>query len=163
MTSTGQKPRVFPVYLECEVGGKSKDELIAEIEALDMYVLDWARSMMSQPAWKPGEHERVKFARIEVRDLGFTKDPTTIDLLVCVRESGNSLCKPCDGPAIRLALSIQSYSDMVWIAMEPIIVSNRYPQIFTLGRLDDGRLWLFADWASKARHLNDEVIFRLGQ
>ena len=156
---------VFPVYLDIEVGGKSANELLAEIKSAGTYVSDWARDIMAKSAWKPGEREQVKFARAKVRELGFTTRPTTAQIWTRIRElgHGHALCEPCDGPAIRLALGDQPRSDYFWVAMEQITDSDGSPSVFYVGRRGDGERWLYAGWVypDYGWYLDDEIVFRL--
>ncbi|HVV38726.1 MAG TPA: hypothetical protein VHD31_00135 [Candidatus Paceibacterota bacterium] len=158
-----QRGPVFPVYLEIKVGGKSKDELLAELKSSGCSVSDWAKDIMSKPAWKPGKKETVKFARVTIRDLGFTKNPTTAQIWARIRELGHSLCEPGDGPAIRLELKDQLRGDYFWTAMKQITDSGGRPSVFSVGRSDGGRPWLGASWAGPDNgwDLDGAVVFRL--
>jgi len=157
VTADSPKGPVFPLYLEIEVGGKSKDELIAEIKSGGCDVSSWAADIMFKPAWKPGEKQMVKFARVKVRDLGFTKNPLICDIFARIRELGHSLCEPSDGPAIRLALKEQPVGDIFWTAMEQIADYEDNPFVFYVERYDDGKQWLDAYWV----RLGCELVFRL--
>jgi hypothetical protein len=154
---------VFPIYLECEVGGKSKDELLAEIKSDGMFASDWANDILSQDVWRPGEKETVKFARAKIRDLGFTKNPKTSEIWARIRELGHALCEPGDGPSIRLALTDQPRGDYFWCAMEQITDSDGDPSVFSVERNDDCEQWLDAPRASPdgGWSLGDGVVFRL--
>lgn len=158
-----QKGPVFPVYLEIEVGGKSKDELLSEIEASGMFASDWTKYIMNKDAWKPGEKETTKFARVKVSDLGFTKNTTTAEIWARIKELGHSLCEPGDGPALRLALKDQPKGDYFWTVMEQITDSDGDPGVFYVERDDGGRRWLRASWADSDGKwdLDDEIVFRL--
>jgi hypothetical protein len=157
------KGPVFPVYLDIEVGGKSKDQLLKELKSSGCNVSQWAEDIMSKPAWKPGEKERVKFARAKVRELGFDKPPKPHELFARIRELGHSLCESGDGPAIRLALPDQPRSDWFWCAMEPISDSDGDPRVFNVVRYEDGEQWLYAYWLAPDDELSleNEVVFRL--
>lgn len=152
----------FSVYLEIEVGGKSKDELLAEFQANGMLISDYAKDVMSKPAWKSGDKETVRFARAKVGDLGFTEQPTTAEICVRIKELGHSLCEPCDGPALRLALKDQPKGDYFWAAMEQITDSDSDPFVFFVRRRD-GLPWLLANWTSSDYrwYLDFEFVFRL--
>lgn len=158
-----QKGLVFPVYLEIKVGGKSRDELLAELQQSGCSVSDWAKDIMSKPAWKPGKKETIKFARVKVGDLGFTKNPTTEQIWARIRELGHSLCKSGDGPAIRLNLKDQPRGDYFWTAMEQISGSGGDPGVFGVGHYDGDALWLRAGWTDPdfGWNLGSEVVFRL--
>lgn len=152
----------FAVYLDIEVGGKSKDELLTELKSSGCSVSDWAKDIMSKPTWKPGTRERVKFARATVRDLGFTQNPTTAQIWARISELGHALCEPGDGPAIRLALKDQPRGDYFWLAMEQITDSGGDPGVFDVERDGDGR-WLGSDWARPDDRwsLDNGVVVRL--
>jgi len=161
-------PKDFLVYLQCEVGGKSKEELLTEFEACNMFVSDWAKDFMSKPAWKPGQMQTIKFARATVRDLGFTdskKLPTTKQVWARIKELGHDLCEPCDGPAIRLSLKDQPKGDYFWTAMEQIAVSLGFPYVFDVYRSDGGESWLLTSWVAPGLEwrLGRELVFRLSK
>ena len=154
---------VFPIYLEIEVGGKSKEELLAELQSNGFFVSNREKEIMGKPAWKLGKKETVKIARVQVRDLGFTKFPTTAQIWARIRDLGHSLCEPQDGPAIRLALKDQPRGDSFWLAMEQIVASDGGPYVFNVRRNDDGKPWLLAYWARSDSGwlLGQKVVFRL--
>lgn len=147
-----------------EVGGTSAEELIKQMEAKDIYVTDWAKDIMRQPAFIVGKKRKVNLARMTVRELGFTEYPTTTELLKRVKELG-SLCDAEVGPHLRLAFIGQPKSDWCYIAMEPITDSDGYPRMFVVGRRNDGVLWFSADWTRPDRRwsLDDEIVFVLGK
>jgi len=155
--------RSLPLFLTCEVGGKSRDELIAELDANNMFVSDWAKVIMSQPAWTPGKKETVKFGRATMKELGFTHNPTWQELLDRIEKLGHEKCQPQDGPAIRLALKDQPVDDWFWCAMNLITDSDGDPDAFSVRRRGDGRRWLRTLWFNPANHLDLDgvVVFRL--
>ena len=160
------KGSVFPVYLEIETGSKSRDELLKELKAAKVEASKYAKDIMSKDAWKPGEKQVVKFARVKVSELGFTnpnKLPTTREIWARIQELGHSLCEPADGPAIRLSLKDQPRGDYFWTAMEQISDSDGSPLVFFVGRRDGGLRWLFDFWVHPVSQwvLDDEVVFRL--
>ena len=122
-----------PVYIECESGGKSKDELLVDIDSNGMFVSDHAKGLMSQEVWQTGKREMVKFARAKVSDLGFREMPTTNELWARIRDLGHSLCEPYDGPALRIALKDEPEGDVCLIAMEQIISPYRLPRLMGVG------------------------------
>jgi hypothetical protein len=160
------KGSVIPVYLEIEVGGKTKDELLAELQVEGFFVSEWAKDIMSKPAWKPGNKEMVKFGRAKISDLGFTdpkKLPTTSEVWARIVELGHSLCESGDGPAIRLALKNQPRGDYFRVAMEQITDSDGNPDVFYLKHDDDGKRWLRTGWTGPddGWDLDFEIVFRL--
>ena len=155
--------RVAPLLLTCEVGGKSRGELITELESNGMFVSDWAKDIMSKPTWTSGEKETVGFGRATVRELGFTHRPTWSEVLERIEGLGHAKCQPQDGPAIRFVLKDQPANDWFWCAMDLITGSDGGPSAFYVKRSDDGERWLSADWIGRAARLNLEnsVAFRL--
>jgi hypothetical protein len=152
-----------PVYLELEVGGKSNDELLAELKSGGFYTSLWAKDIMSNPAFKLGERQTVKFARVTVRELGFTKRPNTTQVGARILELGHSLCEPADGPAIRLVLKDQKRGDHFCCAMEQILGSDGMPRVFHVLRNAEGRELLSTLWAhpNDELELDDSIMFRL--
>ena len=153
----------FPVFLECEVGGKSKDKFITELEANGMFVSDWAKDIMSKPAWTTGEKEIVRFGRATLKELDFTHEPTLPEILARIEVLGHAKCESQDGPAIRLALKDQSKNDWFWCVMETIADSDGYPDVFDVERFVDGGRWLRTFWIEPTSRLGlgDPVVFRL--
>ncbi len=159
------KGPVFSVYLEIEVGGKSREALLVELKAVGCEVSSYAMDVMSKDAWKPGEKETAKFTRVKVRDLGFTnpkKLPTTEQIWARILELGHALCEPGDGPAIRRELKDQPLGDAFWVAMKQITDSDGYPSVFYIGRRG-GERWLYAYWVNPGYrwNLGREIVFRL--
>ena len=157
------KGSVLPVYLESFVGGKSEHELVAELVSNRFSVSDSAKGIMSHSLWEPGESEKIKFARIAVRDLGFTDRPTTDAISMRIKELGHSLCKPGDGPAIRRALMDQLHGDSFWIIMERITNSRGNSIMFVVSRDIEGTRWLRTDttYLGRGLDLHCEIVFRL--
>ncbi len=158
-----QQSSIFPVYLDIEVGGKSKEQLLGELKSESIIMPDdCIEDIMSRRGWEPGERERVKFSRVTVGELGFTENPTIANIWARILELGHSLCKPGDGPAIRLVLKDQPLRDKLVVAMKQIFSSHDQPCVFLLSRHSNGGLWLSAPWArnSYPRALDDGIIFR---
>lgn len=147
-----------------EVGGTSAEELIKQIEAKDIYVSDWAKAIMRQPAFIVGKKRKVNLARMTVRELGFTEYPTTTELLKRVKELG-SLCDAKVGPHLRLAFGDQSKGDWCYMAMNPIPDSGDNPSVFEVGRYDNGELWFDGHCAypDDRWSLDRGVVFVLGK
>lgn len=163
---TAEQRIEIPVFLEIEVGGKSAEELIDEIEAGGKFTSVSAESMMRSAAWKPGEKETVRFGRVTVRDLGFTTAPTTSEIWSRIQTLGHFLCQPWDGPALRLALKSQPKDDVFWLAMEQITDCDGYSCVFSLThRRSNRRLWLYGRCAEPTTEwwLHLEFVFRLGR
>lgn len=146
-------------YLNSEVGGKSKNELLSEFSYSGYSVSSLAREVMGHAAWKRGVRQRVNFVRASVREIGFERHPTTSELWDRVKNIG-ALCEPCDGPAVCLAIKDRP-SGYVWIAMKQIpdaagrrcifrIDSNSLGQSLAAQRVESRDEWC----------LGAEIVFR---
>lgn len=156
----------FDVWQTITIGGKSKDELIATITNSGMFVSDWARDIMSKDAFVTlPEPRTVRLARCRVKDLGFTKNPTTTQIFARIKEVGGELCSPEVGPHLRLHLKDQPKGDYFWVAMETITASGGYPDLFCLPRRGLGGSWLDADVVHPDDQwpLEDVVVFVLSK
>ena len=121
---------------------------------------------MSQPAFASlTESRTLKLARVKVRDLGFTKTPTTDQIWARIRELGGELCPPQVGPQLRKDFTDQPKGDIFWIAMKQIADSDGSPDVFYLKSNNDGERWLLGRYASPARQwaLGSEFVFVLAQ
>ncbi len=163
MTKLSTRGPVFPVYLELEVGGESRDEFMAEISDLRIYASDWAKDVVSKLVLNPSPKKRVKFARVKVRDLGFTKNPTTAQIWARIRKFGHTLCEPSDGLAIRVALNGQPKDDVFWLAMKNIAGSDGDQCVFEIRQIGDSERWLCTRWMGLPGGfvLGHEIVFRL--
>lgn len=150
---------------ELEIGGKSAEQLIKELQEKNIkispYALDMLRSRDFATLEKP---EEIKTVRLKVRDLGFTSNPTTDQLYARAQELGLELCPAEVGPYQRLKEKDQSMGDWYWIAMKQITDRRGNPDVFYLERNDDG-LWLHNHWAIPSGKWNpgDVFLFRLRQ
>lgn len=150
-----------------EIGGKTEEELEKEIkEKFKLFSI--AESMMRNPDFVTEKHpEKIDIVRLKVRDLGFTKNPTTDELYKRAEELGLELCPAEVGPHLRLKYKeifkrIQSMYENLFIAMKQIADSGGNPFVFNVRRYDYGE-WLYGDWAGPADrwNLDDEFVFRL--
>lgn len=146
-----------------EIGGKSKEQLIAEMKAAGINISDYAKSMMENPDFVPGKNrEDATLVRLTVADLGFTSSATTDQIYKRAEELGLELCPPDTGPNYRLKYKDQPLSEWVRIGMKQITDSDGDPFVFHLARFDDG-LWLVYDWAQPdgTWYPGNEWCFRL--
>ena len=155
----------FSIWMTINVGGVSKDELQRCLEDNDSYISFGARDIMGKPEFKTSvEPNKVPFVLIKVRDLGFTKEPTTQELFNGARLApfNLALCEPEDGPHLRLALTDQSFNSWFYIAMKPITDTGGVPNVFRVVRDTDDSRWLRARSASPDGlwSLWEEVVFR---
>jgi len=145
-----------------EIGGKSKEQLIAEMESSGINISDYAKSMMDNPDFTVGANrEEAKLVRLMVADLGFKASATTDQIFERAQALGLELCPPDTGPNYRLKYKDQPLGEYVSIGMKQITDSGGSPDVFSLNRFDDG-LWLGSSWAepSRAWFPDDEFVFR---
>ena len=146
-----------------EIGGKTTEQLIAEMEAAHINISKYAKSMMENRDFIPGKtREDATLIRLTVADLGFTSSATTDQIYSRAEELGLELWPPDTGPNYRLKYKDQPLNEWVRIGMKQIADSGGYPRVFDLGRNDDG-LWLIIDWAAPGYEWNpdNEFVFRL--
>ena len=146
-----------------EIGGKTKEQLIAEMEAAHINISDYAKSMMENPDFVTGKNkEEATLIRLTVADLGFKTSATTDQIYERAQTLGLELCPPDTGPNYRLKYKDQPLNEWVRIGMKQIAGSGGRPDVFCLARHDDG-LWLHNSWASPDREWrpDDEFVFRL--
>jgi hypothetical protein len=145
-----------------EIGGKSKEQLISEMQASGINISDYAKSMMDNPDFITGtSREEVKLVRLTVADLGFKTSATTDQIYERAQALGLELCPPDTGPNYRLQYKDPPLGEWVRIGMRQIAVSVGYPHVFHLARYDDG-LWLGHDWAAPGDTWSpdNEFVFR---
>ena len=145
-----------------EIGGKSKEQLISEMEAQGINISNYAKSMMDNPDFIVGSsREEAKLVRLTVADLGFKTSATIDQVFERAQALGLELCPPDTGPNYRLQYKDQPLNDWVRIGMKQISDSDGGPNVFDLERYDDG-LWLGYDWAGPddAWYPDYEFVFR---
>lgn len=130
-----------------EIGGKSKEQLVSEMQAERINISDSAKSMMENPDFAVGENrEEAKLVRLTVADLGFKTSATTDQIYERAQALGLELCPPDTGPNYRLQYKDQPLGEWVRIGMKQITGSGGSPRVFDLGRSGVG-LWLDGGWA----------------
>ena len=146
-----------------EIGGKTTEQLIAEMEAAHINISDYAKSMMKNRDFIPGKtREEATLIRLTVADLGFKTSATTDQIYERAQTLGLELCPPDTGPNYRLKYKDQPLNEWVRIGMKQIADSDGDPCVFSLGRGGDG-LWLISLWAEPddAWRPDGEFVFRL--
>lgn len=146
-----------------EIGGKSKEQLISEMEAAGINISDYAKSMMENRDFVPGKtREEATLIRLTVGDLGFTGSATTDEIYKRAEDLGLELCPPDTGPNYRLKYKDQPLNEWVRIGMKQIAGSDGSPHVFRLAR-GVGGLWLNYGWAEPDDewYPDDEFVFRL--
>lgn len=147
-----------------EVGGKSAEQLISEMEAAGINLSDYARSMLLNKAEfiSTKNPEEMTLIRLTVGDLGFKTSATTTQVFERAEELGLELCPPDTGPNYRIKYRNQPLGEYFRIGMKPISDSDGRPNVFDLGH-DGVSLWLSDACATpdSAWRPDSEFVFRL--
>ena len=142
-----------------EIGGKTAEQLIAEMEAAHINISDYAKSMMENRDFVPGKNrEEATLIRLTVADLGFKTSATTDQIYERAQILGLELCPPDTGPNYRLKYKNKPLNEWIRIGMKQIADSGGYPYVFRLGR-DDVGLWLYSHWAEPGREWGPAHMF----
>ena len=121
---------------QTEIGGKTKDQIKAELKEKNIYVSDWANQLMEKEDFTILQStETADLVRLTVKDLGFPDGATTDEIYQKATELGLELCPAEVGP--RLRLSYQG-SDWMYIGMKQISDRGGYPVVFSLACDDAG-------------------------
>lgn len=90
------------------------------------------------------ESESYNLVSFSVSQLGFPDSATLQEIYQKAQELGLEPCPAEVGPQLRLQYPNQSNGEWLRIAMNPITDSGGNPDLFNVGRGDDG-LWLYDD------------------
>ena len=146
-----------------EIGGKTADQLIAEMTAKNINITNYAKSMLkSREFIYTKNSEEITLIRLTVADLGFKNNATADQVYQRAEDLGLELCPADTCPNWRLKYQNQPLDEWVRVAMKQIPDSDGYPGVFGLLR-DGGGLWLSGDWAGPGSEWSpgDEFVFRL--
>lgn len=125
---------------QTEIGGKTKEQLKAELQEKKIYVSDWANQLIeSKDFMVLKSTETADLVRLTVKDLGFENGATTDEIYKKAKELGLELCPPEVGPHLRLSYS---GGDWMLIAMKQITDRDGRPIVFYL---DPGEVVLVLD------------------
>jgi hypothetical protein len=144
---------------DIEIGGKTKDQLKAELETKNIYRSSYANDLLDSKDFETlSTPEHADLIRLTVGDLGFDRGATTDEIYQRAEEYGLELCPAEVGPQLRLSYTGNEY---MWIAMKQITDRDGVPGVFFLDE-DDGGLRL---GASRARpdygwRAGDRMVFR---
>ena len=148
-----------------EIGGKSAEQLISEMEAAGINISDYTKSMLKNREFVPGKNpEEATLIRLTVADLGFKSSATTDQIYERAQILGLELCPADTGPNYRLKYRNQPLGEWIYMGMKQITDSGGDPHVFELVRYDDGLgLWLNDYLARPDREWYSDVefVFRL--
>ncbi|MDO8493678.1 MAG: hypothetical protein Q7S19_04015 [bacterium] len=145
---------------EVDLGGKTKDELKAELKKQKINISPYTDDLLeSKDFFISPEPENAKLIRLTVKDLGYPGGATTDQIYAKAAEYGLELCPPEVGPALRLAYK---GDDWMLIAMKQITDRDGGPDVFDLFRSGAG-LWLHGRRAGPAVRWNADrqFVFRI--
>jgi hypothetical protein len=146
-----------------EIGGKSKQELVAEMKQAGINIYEYAQQMMDSPDFTTlPQKDDIDLVRLRVQDLGLKGTPTTDEVYAKASELGLDLCPAEVGPQLRLKDKDQPLGEWYFIGMKQIAGRRGDPSVFYLVRNEDG-LWLDDGWAFPVGKWNpdDEFVFAL--
>ncbi len=147
-----------------EIGGKSKQQLVAEMKQQGINIYEYAQQMIDSPDFTilPTKDD-IDLVRLKVQDLGLDNDyPTTDQVYAQAKALGLDLCPAEVGPHLRLKDQNQPLGEWYYIGMKQITVRRGSPRVFRLERLGVG-LWLYYRWAEPDYewHPGDGFVFAL--
>ena len=122
-----------------EIGGKSAEQLISEMEAAGINISDFAKSMLRNREFVPGKNpEEATLIMLTVADLGFKSNATTDQIYERAQILGLELCPADTGPNYRLKYRNQPLNEWTYMGMKQIADSDGRPSVFELLRHDGG-------------------------
>ena len=152
--------------MEAEIGGKTKKELMKEMEKNKVWISNYAKSMIDNPDFTTSKkQEHLNLVRISVKDLGFPNGAKTDKIYKKAQGLGLELCPAEVGPQLRLQYLDQPNGDWFYIGMKQISDSDGDPSVFDVFRNGDGRLELSDIDASPDRRWSgsNEFVFSLSR
>jgi len=81
---------------------------------------------------------------LSASELGLHGSATFAEIYDRVQKRGYDICPAEVGPQLCLQHSNQTQSQWLLIGMEPLIGSLGMPEIFFVGRREDGQQWLYS-------------------
>lgn len=139
------KVRMRPV----EVGGKTREQLLSELEENKMGVAVIAKEMILKPEFTTLPNPEILYTvEIPVEGLGLNESPTTDEIYKKALSIGLDLCPAELGPHLRLAYKNQEIDDEIYLAMKQITDAKEDDlRVFSLNRNKSGEMWLRGTWA----------------
>lgn len=121
------------------IGGKTKDELVKEMEVKGIKLSSYAKQLLDSKDFETQKNkEELNLVRLTPKDLGFSSYSTTEQIYKKAVEFGLELCPAEVGPNLRLTYSGDNW---MYIAMKQIKDLDGCPSVFSLSRAG-ADLWL---------------------
>ena len=148
--------------MKIEIGGKSKKELVKELEENEINIFNYARDMINNKDFTISKRqEHLDLVRLKLGSLGFPKNKHFImnEIYKRIQELGLELCPAETGPNLRLQ---NSTFDLIFIGMEQIAGCGDGLGVFDLSGGVGGGLSLGDGWTppSFRWHDDSEFVFR---
>lgn len=173
MRTIDEKYGKFTARLRAKVGGLSKKDLVSKLDNVRMVDVpftlmlnEWSKDIMTRPDFVVSEiGEYIDFGITTPRKLGFKEAPITPVLFdkTTLALQGLRLCKPDDGPSVRIAHTRQPDNERVSIGMKPICDIEGNWLVYGLERYGS-ELWLMGHHDAYPLHswsLDGGILFRL--
>ena len=123
-------------------GLKTADDFCKTLKDNGFNISGWANDILRKPAFTvAAEETEVELVKVTVAELGFKRGARHEQTYERAKEFGLELCPPEVGPQLRLQYQDQPNGERILVAMEPIIVSDGDPDVFSVERYVSG-LWL---------------------
>lgn len=127
---------------EIRIGGRTKDELLAELSQRGVMLNDYARALFADPEFTTANEERtVRVEQISLFEIGLPEGGTFDAIVARAARSNLRLCPLEVGPCLRLAYLDQPPGPYLTVASPEPGPGTGSPNGFYLRHLDDG-LWL---------------------
>lgn len=146
-----------------EIGGKSKDQLKAELKKAGVNITSYTDDMINSPDFITLKNpQTLDTVMASVQDMGLKGTPTTDQVYARAKELGWELCPPETGVHLILKDTNQPLGDWYYMGMKPMADRGGYPGVFRLVRGEGGG-WLYYDWAGPdfAWDPEDRFVFGL--
>jgi len=112
--------------------------------------------ILERPAFKVADEEtEIDLVKVTVAELGFKDNARRDQIYEKAQKLELELCPAEVGPQLRLQHQDQPNGECILVAMEPIIGSGGYPDVFCVARRDS-ELWLDSYWGSPSNFWNAE-------
>ncbi len=135
---------VFSVWKRIKLGTglKTKEDFLSAFELGGYRVSNWAKNILSQPAFKAADKEiEIDLVIATIKDLGFQESTPRSRIYKRAQEIGLELCPAEVGPQLRIQYPDQTKGEWLLVAMEPITDSDGDLSVFEVKHGFGGR-WL---------------------
>lgn len=147
-----------------EIGGKSAEQLLSEMEAAGINISEYAKSMLKNREFVPGKNVEVAtLIGLTVADLGFKSGATIDQTYERAQILGLELCPADTGPELRLKYRNQPLGKSIYMGMKQITGADDNPNVFVLEHNEDGLCLEGSFWMHphQNRHSSTSLVFRL--